>query len=565
MGFLGHQRAWLKSRVGGRATVVALAVVFVGLVLLEGWVTEDAFILFRTIDNFHAGLGLRWNAFERVQPFSCPLWTLLLIAADSPIHNLFITTLVVSGLLAIGTFSAVRRWCREDAPWRLMFVIGLLVTSKAFVDYSSSGLENPLANFLLAAFVTVYASRDTSVRFPEEDRLLTLVLLSSAVVLTRQDLVLVVGPATLHAALAFVGAGGRVRRVIQLGLLGAVPLLLWEAFALIYFGFPVPNTAFAKLSHGASTAVLHGEAFTYFTQTLKADPLTMLTIALALVLGVTSREWTGRVLAFGIALYLAYLGHIGGDWMLGRFFAAPFLVSALLVGRRLSVRSAVAWSAVVLSVTLWQPLSPIKVWKRYPAETVHVAGVIDPKAGKYGPKEAVLLLQSSRPYLADPVFRAGVAFRDSDLPLVVRGDVGRFGYGAGPEKIVIDSMGLTDPLLSHLPAVRIRRSGHFERDIPSGYLDTLTTGENRIEEPHLAAYYQRIKLITQGPLFDGRRLRTIVKMNLGVYDHWLHAYVTQHPGAPHRHEVHGGRHALSSPKPSLESPASSAPGHGGSA
>jgi hypothetical protein len=34
----------------------------------------------------------------------------------------------------------------------------------------------------------------------------------------------------------------------------------------------------------------------------------------------------------------------------------------------------------------------------------------------------------------------------------------------------------------------------------------------------LALYYDKIRLITRGPLFDVSRLAAIVKMNLGLYD-----------------------------------------------
>ncbi|MDB4977741.1 MAG: hypothetical protein JWN48_6082, partial [Myxococcaceae bacterium] len=57
----------------------ALVVLF-GLVLRSAWVTEDAYITLRTVDNWVHGFGLRWNTDERVQGYTHPLWMLLLSA-----------------------------------------------------------------------------------------------------------------------------------------------------------------------------------------------------------------------------------------------------------------------------------------------------------------------------------------------------------------------------------------------------------------------------------------------------------------------------------------------------
>jgi hypothetical protein len=59
--------------------------------------------------------------------------------------------------------------------------------------------------------------------------------------------------------------------------------------------------------------------------------------------------------------------------------------------------------------------------------------------------------------------------------------IGYFGYEAGPQVHVLDDWALGDPLLARLPlssAVLSShwRIGHFRRDIPPGYLETLEKG-----------------------------------------------------------------------------------------
>jgi hypothetical protein len=52
---------------------LALAV-FAIVVVRTSWLSDDAYITLRTVDNFVSGYGLRWNVAERVQTYTHPLW-----------------------------------------------------------------------------------------------------------------------------------------------------------------------------------------------------------------------------------------------------------------------------------------------------------------------------------------------------------------------------------------------------------------------------------------------------------------------------------------------------------
>ena len=58
--------------------ILLLFVTYIFLLVKTAWLSDDAYITFRTIDNFVNGYGLRWNIAERVQSFTHPLWLLLL-------------------------------------------------------------------------------------------------------------------------------------------------------------------------------------------------------------------------------------------------------------------------------------------------------------------------------------------------------------------------------------------------------------------------------------------------------------------------------------------------------
>jgi hypothetical protein len=107
---------------------------------------------------------------------------------------------------------------------------------------------------------------------------------------------------------------------------------------------------------------------------------------------------------------------------------------------------------------------------------------------------------------------------------------GLIPYCMGTEKIAIDVKALTDPLLPRMPKVpeALWASGGVNRIIPTGYLESVKTGDNRIEDPDLKLYYDKLLILTRAePLFTSDRLATIIAFNLGFYDHWLDAYTAR--------------------------------------
>jgi hypothetical protein len=68
----------------------------------------------------------------------------------------------------------------------------------------------------------------------------------------------------------------------------------------------------------------------------------------------------------------------------------------------------------------------------------------------------------------------------------------------------------------------------LEGRIPEGYLESLTTGTNRVKHPALNAYYEKLRLVTRGPLFSPRRWLAILALNVGAYDHLLRDYLADY-------------------------------------
>ena len=112
--------------------------------------------------------------------------------------------------------------------------------------------------------------------------------------------------------------------------------------------------------------------------------------------------------------------------------------------------------------------------------------------------------------------------KQSPYSVIVLRNVGMFGYYSGTEKIIIDPLALTDPLLARLPVTGKWRIGHFVRKVPDGYVDSLMNGNASIVNPQVNEFYKKLKIVTQNEeLFTLERLKTIALFNVGAYNHLL--------------------------------------------
>src|SRR5215210_747828 len=128
------QRDWRRwiGRIG--FTMLAIALV------RTGWVSDDAYISFRTADNIIHGYGPVWNTAERVQAFTHPLWLAVCTAAFALTGEAFYTAIAVSAAITIGAVAVLVLRIAPGA-WPMALAFAALLSSKAFVDYSTSGLE----------------------------------------------------------------------------------------------------------------------------------------------------------------------------------------------------------------------------------------------------------------------------------------------------------------------------------------------------------------------------------------------------------------------------------------
>jgi arabinofuranosyltransferase len=492
---------------------------FTVVLLKSAWVCDDAFITFRTVDNFVHGYGLRWNIAERVQSYTHPLW----MGAHAAVYALVRVDLFwITLALSVGcSLAAVAIYAYGIAPSALNATLGvaILTFSKAFLEYSTSGLENPLSHLLVVVFFLVCFNRPATPR-----TLFTLALIAALATLNRMDTLLIFLP-----TLAYLVYLLRRQMWLPALLAGFLPFILWELFSLLYYGFLFPNTAYAKLNTGIPAAELAHQGWYYLLDSLIRDPLTLLVIGASVVLLLLARGWRYLAIAAGMLLYLLYVVSIGGDFMSGRFLSVPLLCAVIIIScYDLSlVKTAWVWPFLVIFLVRFHsdPLIP---------KPLHNREISDERRVFYEDNSLMGTDRTTR-MPTHPWGQDGLKERDYAAPVEVRGAVGMYGYYLGPGTHIVDYNGLNDALLARLPAKWEYnwKAGHFVRIIPDGYIETLETGRNAIRDGQLADYYDKLALVVRGDLFDRRRLAEIWRINTGWYDSLIAFDDYRYPGMRH--------------------------------
>jgi arabinofuranosyltransferase len=499
------------------AALIGLLILF-GIVLYRNaWLGDDAYITFRTVDNFVNGYGLTWNTGERVQAYTNPLWMFLLSPVYALTNEIYYTSLIVSiitSMLAVTIFG----FTVSRTLWASIISIVILSLSKSFMDYAASGMENPLIFLLIAIFFYVYFRKTFSL---QNLALLSFIAALSAV--TRLDTILLFLPPLLYAYIC-----SRLRKKgILAVIIGGLPLILWLFFATFYYGFPFPNTAYAKLNTGINSIALWKQGIHYVCNVFKLDPLTPAIILLGLFSLFFTKERKSFPIAFSILLYIFYTVKIGGDFMSGRFFAAPFFCAVIIISRSYLLSRKGICLAFVCFVAIMgfsNPYNPVKTDENYSnREFDH--GIADEK-GFYFSTTSLLRargrdIKSRLPRLKKII--AGFDLQGEEPQVIIRDNIGIVGYYTGPKIHIVDRLALGDALLArmHIPKGGPWRIGHFRRRVPQGYLESIETGRNLFHDKKLGRYYEKLSIIIKGCIWDPKRFLEIWKMNTGQYDHLL--------------------------------------------
>ncbi len=561
----------------GITLATAAYAVTIAVFIKNAWVTEDAYIIFRSVEQVVAGNGPVWNPHERVQAFTSPLWFGVLVLTRIVSSNLYLNTIVVSFALWLLTV----RNLRLLAPNRVAFALGcvLCVASSAFLDYTSSGLENILAFALIATFLLQVVRLHRNTPHPPDTLryLFRASVVFGLIAVTRHDLV----PLVLPPAAFLVWSHRSVlsaRKSFTLAVAATLPLAAWTLFSLVYYGFPWPNTAYAKLNTGIDRADLVVQGLRYVQVSFQQDPITPVTVVAALLVTLfRTRHTVYRFIGLGVLLNLSYVIWIGGDFMAGRFLSYSYLVAVVLLmlelprvslpmrrdlglrnrstarARQRTLTATVLAGTAVAAYTVTFHHTPLNCWRPSLKHGPELFGVQSERA--HYPDTSLRNYLSRDPEVAIWPYhyfaRFGLELFHSPERVHVAGGIGMTGYIAGTDKIIVDYYALADPLLARLPVRDPKnwRIGHFRRVLPDGYIERLAAIDlmhadlrasgvpesassldrltflshlHPITPANLNDVYRRLAIVTQSEdLWSAERLRTILLFNLGAYDHLM--------------------------------------------
>ena len=349
----------LTEKKHGRSLLVLSLAFYLLIIVKDGWLSDDSYITLRVVYNFIHGYGLTWNTDERVQAYTHPLWMFCLSLIYFFTHEAYYSTLILSITISFISVALLSFYLARSA---LLATLGIFVlaASKSFVDFSTSGLENPLSYLLIVVFMIVfYRTRG------KKQSLMWLALIAGLATLNRMDTFLLFLPTLIAVFCQFPGWKS-VRTVV----LGFAPFICWEIFSLCYYGFLFPNTAYAKLDTGVSSVQLLLQGIGYLISSFTFDPLIFVVMGASVVLLLQQRVWKDLPVLLGMGLYLLYTVKIGGDFMAGRFLTEPFLIAVILLVHTTfpvsKLNVALAFAIILLFVLItpnsrWYPLIGYKV------------------------------------------------------------------------------------------------------------------------------------------------------------------------------------------------------------
>jgi arabinofuranosyltransferase len=436
---------------------------------------EDAYINLRIVDQILAGHGPVFNAGERVEAATSPLWLGVLVVGRvlfGPFVRAEWIAVIASLLAAVAAFALGGRAARllhRDSDG-VVVPIGLVVVAGVAVvwDFSTSGLEMGLVFLWLAASWWVLVSVARAESLTGRRRFGFGAVLGLAP-LVRPELGLMM-VCFVVAWFALV----RPRRIrFDLLAIFALPVA-YEIFRMGYYASLVPNTALAKDASG-----LHlGQGWRYAVDFIGPYHLWVsgVLILVAIVIGLA--EQRDRRIAIAVSamiagglLHAAYIVAIGGDYMHGRLLL-PAVFAAAVPASVAIRRAALAQLSVGVLATAWAVVSGLTMRPPTPPSGYVVAAVADWRTvsgakvilddgsfGLNGHEAAAAYANGVRGYFGviDRQPRPG---DDPSAFVLTLGSIGVPAYNAGHRVWIVDIGGLAEPLAARTDVVPDRPAGH---------------------------------------------------------------------------------------------------------
>jgi arabinofuranosyltransferase len=440
-------------------------VVLVVLAYRFRWTFDDGFIYFRSVDQILAGNGPVFNAGERVESFTSPLWLAILTLGNvvSPFRLEYTALWLSIGCTVLGVALATLASAllsRRDQERGLRVPLGLLVLVALWPTWvwATSGMEVGLTYLWIGAcfFVLAKWALEDSHK-PGNPSWAVLVLLGLGW-LVRPELLLA---SALFVGLVVTVSPLRGRQRVRLVLAATAVPVLYQIFRMGFYGVIVATPAIAK----EGSRLRPGYGWSYLTNFI--GPYLLVVPLLALVFGIggpmvrnlLARE-EHRVVAVmavvsgsGIAIG-GYVVLAGGDYVHARLlmpalfaFLAPVFVVAATSRYLEAIAVTVAWSLLCgFALRVDERSSSFTLGHFGRNVTTEDRGFAQRGLDQPWIDGPGLYLGST--FTADGS-ATGISLADADDVVVATRAIGAMGYALGPDARVVDLHGLSDPLTAH--------------------------------------------------------------------------------------------------------------------
>ncbi len=422
----------------------------------QSWTCDDAYISFRYARNLIEGMGLVFNAGERVEGFTNLLWTVWIaiglrlgFGPENWTSFWGLASYAGSlGLLLLFHLNLRRGVDRSEItafPVPVALMLG--VTHTHWREWATGGLETSVLTFvLLAAYLLATSGPLTQPRVAQLAVAMgiSLYLRPDAMVTASVmgGFVLVTAPERRRAAMLYAGVLGALALLLTLGRLG-------------YYGDLFPNTYYAKSAsspqYGQGTLYLMLYFHRYWPLMLAVLPFWSLRTYLMgarrslAPAGLSAKIWLAAALA---AFHMFYVARIGGDFMLARMLIpiTPFLLILLELG----VIDRPGEKRLVKLVLIAVLLLGMVVTPALPTGSRWVAGVADERA-VYSPAHVAQLEREAEPLSK---FIHGL-----DVRFLMMGSEAIVAYRTRVP-LAVDLHGLVDRFTARQPRISGGRVGH---------------------------------------------------------------------------------------------------------
>ncbi len=436
-------------------------------ILLNNWISEDAFITLRHVSNFLKGYGPVYNVGERVEGFTHALWFFVL-SFFKYIGISFKGSAVLPGIIFSMVFIYLILYKLKFGKNRLgiNFLVPILLGTSAFIDFSTSGLETSLS-FLLLSIYVYFVSENLWVKKP-----LIFGFILSLLFLNRPDFGIFLLISTIAVYFKFLNTNG-LKKSLKIVLGFIIFTAPYQIFRMGYYASLFPNPFFTK----SATMSNWRQGFLYLKDFYDGSQLLIFLIIffltfIYLILKKDPYLYERFFIAFSGLLYGFFVIRGGGDFMHGRFLLPSFILLTLSLSNSFSLKKKSALIVLLIYLSLFHvSLKKLPVQKY--GIMYNKGGISDERYTYYhGEKSSI-----------GDVFKDNTVFmwkiigknynnlskKTNIFIKIAYKNVGFLGFYAGSNVYVLDKLGLTDPVVARMKLKKRGRPGH-EKHAPFGYL-----------------------------------------------------------------------------------------------